>query len=76
MKYLIILLLGLAVGAAIALGLLFYNPFTSQMALSPLAVSDRQQITLRYSAVVVPVATQLNEAPTPSQCFGQLTRSP
>ncbi len=51
MKYLIMLLLGLAVGAAITLGILFYNPFTSQMALSPLAVSDRQQMTLRYSAV-------------------------
>ncbi len=51
MKYLIVLLLGLAVGAASALGLLFYNPLTSQMALSPLSVSDRQQITLRYSAV-------------------------
>ncbi len=51
MKYLIVLLLGLASGAAIALGFLFYNPFTSQTALSPLSVSDRQQITLRYSAV-------------------------
>ena len=51
MKYLIVLLVGLAVGAASALGLLFYNPLTSQMALSPLSVSDRQQITLRYSAV-------------------------
>ncbi len=51
MKYLIVLLLGLVTGAAIALVFLFYNPFTAQKSLSPLAVSDRQQISLRYSAV-------------------------
>jgi hypothetical protein len=50
-KFLLVLLIGLAAGVAIGLGLLFYNPFTSQLSLSPLAVSDRQQITLRYSAV-------------------------
>ncbi len=51
MKYLIVLLLGLVTGVAIALAFLFYNPFTAQRSLSPLAVSDRQQISLRYSAV-------------------------
>jgi len=50
-KFLLALPVGLIAGAAIAFGFLFYNPFTSQLSLSPLAVSDRQQITLRYSAV-------------------------
>ena len=51
MRYLIALLVGLATGVVIALAFLFYNPFTTQRSLSPLAVSDRQQISLRYSAV-------------------------
>jgi len=50
-RHLIVLLTGLATGVAIALAFLFYNPFTAQSSLSPLAVSDRQQISLRYSAV-------------------------
>jgi len=50
-KYLTVLLLGLVTGVAIALAILFYNPLTAQRSLSPLAVSDRQQISLRYSAV-------------------------
>jgi len=50
-KFLLVLLIGLAAGVAIGFGFLFYNPLTSQLSLSPLAVSDRQQITLRYSAV-------------------------
>ena len=51
MRYLIVLLLGLVMGAAIALAFLFYNPLTAQKSLSPLAVSDNEQISLRYSAV-------------------------
>lgn len=51
MKYQITLLLGLLTGVAIAIGVLFYNPLTGQASLSPLSVSDRQQMTLNYSAV-------------------------
>jgi hypothetical protein len=51
MKYQMTLLLGLLTGAAIAIGFLFYNPLTGQTSLSPLSVSDRQQIILNYSAV-------------------------
>ena len=51
MKYYIALLLGLLSGAAIAIGFLFYNPLTGQASLSPLQVSDLEQITLNYSAV-------------------------
>ncbi len=52
MRYIIVLALGLVTGVAIALALLFYNPLTAQRSLSPLSVSDRQQISLQYSAVV------------------------
>lgn len=51
MKYGIALLLGLAAGAAIAFGFLFYNPLLAKASLSPLEVSDHQQLTLNYSAV-------------------------
>lgn len=52
MRYLIVLVLGIVAGGALAIGLLYYNPMTSQAALSPLAVSDQQQFSLKYSAVV------------------------
>ena len=51
MKYQIALLLGLATGAAAAIAVLFYNPIAGQTSLSPLMVSDRQQLMLNYSAV-------------------------
>ena len=51
MKYQIALLLGFLTGAAMAIGFLFYNPLVGQAGLSPLSVSDRQQLTLNYSAV-------------------------
>ncbi|MDX1515843.1 MAG: hypothetical protein R3288_03330 [Woeseiaceae bacterium] len=51
MRYLVSLALGIAAGAAIALGFLYYNPFTSASALSPLMVSDQEQVTFNYSAV-------------------------
>lgn len=51
MKYLIALILGIAAGGCVAVMFLYYNPFTSGAALSPLAVSDRPQISLKYSAV-------------------------
>jgi hypothetical protein len=51
MKYLVALLLGLFAGAALFILGLAYNPFASKPALSPLAGSDSQTITLGYSAV-------------------------
>lgn len=51
MKYLISLLLGIAAGGVVALALLFFNPFMANVALSPLAVSGQQQLSLNYSAV-------------------------
>lgn len=51
MKYQIALLVGLLTGVSIAVGFLFYNPLMGRASLSPLSVSDRQQITLKYSAV-------------------------
>lgn len=51
MKYFVALILGIAAGGVVALGLLYINPFMSRPALSPLAVSGQQQINLNYSAV-------------------------
>ncbi len=51
MRHLISLVLGFAVGAVAALAFLYYNPFTSHAALSPLSVSSGQQFSLSYSAV-------------------------
>lgn len=50
-KYLISLLLGLVVGAAAFLALLYFNPLTTNNRLSPLSVSDDDVITFNYSAV-------------------------
>lgn len=51
MKYLASLLLGMLVGVAAFLALLYYNPLTSHNKLSPLSVSDNDLITFNYSAV-------------------------
>ena len=51
MKYQIALIVGLLTGVSIAVGFLFYNPLTGRASLSPLSVSDRQQMILKYSAV-------------------------
>ena len=51
MKYVISLFLGLLTGAALFAAGLVYNPFISKRALSPLAVTDSQTVSLSYSAV-------------------------
>ena len=51
MKYVISLLSGLLMGAALFVTGLIYNPFVSERALSPLAVTNSQIVSLGYSAV-------------------------
>lgn len=51
MKYVAALILGLAVGAAVLVVALIYNPFLSKQNLSPVTVTGAQTITLSYSAV-------------------------
>jgi len=51
MKSLIVLILGVATGAVLALGFLFFSPFSAQKPLSPISVSEREKVLLRYSAV-------------------------
>ena len=51
MKFLAVLFAGLLTGAVVALGVVYYNPFSAKSSLSPLSVSERQQFTLTYSAV-------------------------
>jgi hypothetical protein len=50
-RYLVALLAGLALGAAAAMALLFFNPLAAKNPLSPLSVSDNRMISLSYSAV-------------------------
>jgi hypothetical protein len=50
-KYLIALLLGLAVGTAAFLALLYLNPLTAQNRLSPITVTDNDVLHLNYPAV-------------------------
>lgn len=51
MKYIVALAVGIVCGAALFVAGLAYNPFVGQAALSPLAVTDSQTMTLGYSAV-------------------------
>lgn len=51
MKYIITLILGFVVGAAIFVVGLIYNPFMGDRNLSPLSVTDAEVITLNYSNV-------------------------
>lgn len=50
-KYLVALVLGMVVGGALFVALLYYNPLTERQALSPLAVSENEVVILNYSAV-------------------------
>ena len=51
MKYVVVLIAGILIGAALFAVGLAYNPFIGTAALSPLAVTDSQTVTLGYSAV-------------------------
>jgi hypothetical protein len=51
MKYIISLVLGLLVGAAVFAAAIIYNPFGSDRGLSPLSVTDAEVLALNYSAV-------------------------
>ena len=51
MKYLLALVLGIISGALVAVLLLYFNPLTSETRISPLSVSDSQQLSLGFSAV-------------------------
>ena len=50
-KLVIALVAGIALGAIAASALLFYNPLAIQNGLSPVTVSDKETISLEYSAV-------------------------
>lgn len=60
-KYLVALIFGMAVGAAIFLGLLYLNPLTTQQRLSPITVTDNDVIKLGYSAVAQDMLVHTND---------------
>jgi len=49
MKYVVILIFGMLIGAAILVAGMIYNPFVLDRGLSPLSVSSSQVMTLNYS---------------------------
>ena len=61
MKYLLSLVLGMAVGVAVFLALLYVNPLAAQNRLSPLSVSDNDVITFNYSAVAADALVYTND---------------
>lgn len=61
MKYLIALIVGMAIGAAAFVTLLYYNPFVTQNKLSPLSVTDNELITFNYSAVATDALIYTND---------------
>ncbi len=60
-KYFFALLVGLAVGVAAFLALLYYNPLTTQQGLSPITVTDNDVIKLGYSAVAADMLIYTND---------------
>ncbi len=61
MKYLVSLIVGIALGVVIFLALLYYNPLTPRTKLSPLSVSDNDVITFNYSAVATDSLVYTND---------------
>ena len=61
MKYVISLVLGIAVGAALLVAVIYYNPVTSRNTLSPLSVSDNEIMTFNYSAVATDALVLTND---------------
>ena len=53
MKHVISLIIGMLVGIAALVLMLYFNPLTSQNKLSPLSVTNNDVITLHYSAVAL-----------------------
>ena len=51
MKYLIALILGMLLGAAVLFAGVIYNPFVADRGLSPLSVTGKQVLSLNFSAV-------------------------
>lgn len=51
MKFLLTLLIGVAIGASLFLAGLYYNPFVAQASVSPIAVTDARVMDLSFSAV-------------------------
>jgi hypothetical protein len=51
MKYVITLLIGMLLGAALFVVGMYYNPFAEQMMISPLAVSAEEHLDFTFSAV-------------------------
>lgn len=61
MKYLISLLIGMLVGAALLAAGLYYNPLTTQNKLSPVSVTDNDVLHLNFPAVASDLVVFTND---------------
>ena len=60
-KYLFALIVGMAIGAVVFLGLLYFNPLTTQQRLSPITVTDNDVVKLGYSAAAQDMLIYTND---------------
>ena len=60
-KYLFALIVGMAVGAVVFLGVLYFNPLTAQQRLSPITVTDNDVVKLGYSAAAQDMLIYTND---------------
>ena len=63
-KYLIALAVGILVGVALFVALLYFNPLTKHQTLSPLSVSEHEVAVLTYSAVAADALMYTNNGET------------
>jgi len=69
MKYIITLVLGALIGAAIFIVGMIYSPFVADRGLSPLSVSDSEVLTLNFSIVPADAITFTNDGESRSKPF-------
>jgi hypothetical protein len=60
-RYLVALIFGMAAGAVVLLGVLYFNPLTAQQRLSPITVTDNNVVKLGYSAAVQDMLIYTND---------------
>ncbi len=69
MKYILVLILGVLVGATVFAAGVAYNPFLSKQNLSPLAVTEAQTVSLSFSGVATDSIIYTNDGESTDKPF-------
>ena len=69
MKYILVLILGVLVGATVFAAGVAYNPFLSKQNLSPLAVTEAQTVSLSFSGVATDSIIYTNDGASTDKPF-------